>query len=204
MWKNNIFSVSRCAVTNGIMDDGKFGDVCDKKIFCASNKSAVFLFLFQFLTCVLNRAKVSQLFFFFFRASPPHPPTNPFFFLRVFCQCSARPAGLQRAFTVKPNCARGNCPLPQPGRRSHKSRHPSFVTPPSRSSWLRPSAISEPFFFFCWAQTYPSNPPSGPASRLGDRWVRCSLPLGPRAAPAVWEGGKRNLILAGFSPGPRL
>lgn len=64
MWKNNIFSVSRCAVTNGIMDDGKSGDLCDKKKNGVEQKRTV-PFLFQFLTCVLNRAKFLPSFPFF-------------------------------------------------------------------------------------------------------------------------------------------
>lgn len=140
-------------------------------------------FLFQFLTCVLNRAKFLRFFSFFFLA----PFFSFFFFLSVL-----RAAGLQRAFTVKPNCARGNCPLPSLAedpinqgihRLSHLCLRARGSDPPRfRLFWL-----FFPFFFLP-ASNVSIKPAEWPASRLGDRWVRCSLPLGPRAAPAVWEG----------------
>lgn len=83
--------------------------------------------LLQFLTCVLNRVK----FLYFFR----------------LCV-----VGLQRPFTVKPNWVRGDCPFPQSGRRTHKSRHPSHLCLPARGSgppcsnseFLRHKCIHQP------------------------------------------------------------
>lgn len=138
-------------------------------------------FLFQFLTCVLNRAKFLRSFFFFL---------TPYFFSFSFLSV-LHADGLQRAFTVKPNCARGNCPLPSLAedpinqgihRLSHLYLRARGTDPPwFRLFWL--------FFFFSSPSSNVSiKPAEWPASRMGDRWVRCSLPLGPCAAPAVWEG----------------
>lgn len=95
--------------------------------------------------------------------------------------------GLRRPFTVKPNWVRGDCPVPSlaEGPINQGIHRLSHLCLPS--SWLRPSA------FRLWvftAQMYPSTPPSGrqPPSRLSDRWVRCTLPLGLCAALSAWEG----------------
>lgn len=133
--------------------------------FRLGQKHSVTLLL-QFLTCVLNRVKFLDFFFFFFRL------------------CAV---GLWRPFTVKPNWVRGDCPVPSlaEGPINQGIHRLSHLCLPS--SWLRPSA------FRLWvftAQMYPSTPPSGrqPPSRLSDRWVRCTLPLGLCAALSAWEG----------------
>lgn len=155
-----------------------------KKFFVRRTKAQCSFFSSNSWHVFWIEQKFLSSFSFFFEPPHPTPPTHPFFFLRVFCQCSARPAGLQRAFTVKPNCARGNCPLPQPGRRSHKSRHPSFVTPPSRSSWLRPSAISEPFFFFLLGSNVSIKPTEWPSQSPG----RSMGAMFPPSRPACRSG----------------
>lgn len=104
-----------------------------------------------------------------------------FFFYSFFFFFLALALGLRGPFTVKPNWVRGDCPFLQSCGRSHKSRHPSFVTPLSPSSW------HDPTLGLCSGKAYPE-PADWPPDRLGNQWARCALPLGPRAAPSAWEG----------------
>ena len=134
--------------------------------------------LLQFLTCVLNRAKF---------------PT--FFSLCV--------AGLRRPFTVKQNWAREDCPFPQSRRRTHKSRHPSFVTPLSPSSWFGPAAFQLRVFYGTNVSINPAEWPSAakpPRRSMGGM----DPPSRPVCSSLCVGRGKRNLILAGFSLGPLL
>lgn len=156
MCKTTFFLVCECAATNRIRNDGKSGDLWDKWRLGQKHRVASLL---QFLTCVLNIKK----------------------FLCSFRLCVL---GLQRALTVKPNCASGDCPLPilaggpiNQGihRLSHLCLRARGSGPPrSKSEFLQHKCIHQLRRVA--------------ASRLSDRWVRCTLPLGLCVALSAWEG----------------
>lgn len=112
----------------------------------------------QFLTCVSNRAK-------FFLPS----------FFSVLC------AGSPRALYSLTKLSERRLSFLQSCGRTHKSRHPSFVTPLSPSSWHDPTLGFHSI-------NASSEPADWPPNRLSNRWVRCALPLGPCAALSAWEG----------------
>lgn len=143
------------------------------------NKSTVFLFWSNFWHVFWIEQSFSTSFLFFL----------------MLCV-----VGLQRAFTVKPNWVRGNCPFPSLAEDPinqgiHRLSHLCL-----RARGSGPPRSNSEFFT---AQTYPSTPPSGrqsPRRSMGamfppSRPGRCSRCVGR---------GKRNLILAGFSLGPLL
>lgn len=137
----------------------------------------------QFLTRVLNRLKFPRLFLGGGGAL-----------------CVKSPQAL---FTVEPNWARRFVPFPPPSRRrTHKSRHPSFVTPLSPQLVARARRVTTRSFLRHKRIHQPHRVAAEAASAIDG----CDVPsLSACAQLSLCVGrGKRNLILAGFSLGPLL
>lgn len=99
----------------------------------------------------------------------------------LFRLCAVGP---QRPFTVKSNWVKEDCPFlsfteAPINQGIHRLSH---LCLPARCSGPPRSTLS------FYGTNVSINPTEWPPSRLSDRWVRCTLPLGLCGALAAWEG----------------